>query len=96
MNVLKTHSNKLFMAALLGIFATGVANASGPAAVPVTRMIARSVLGILPSSEYMIRSAVYARIAQRVGRVPFHGVAGTVRPSDKIVSYDFGDISLII
>ena len=70
MNVLKTHSNKLFMAALLGIFAAGVANADGPAPVDLGDAGGFAIL-----SQTGITNVYRSKIVGDVGTSPITGAA---------------------
>ena len=70
MNVLKTHSNKLFIAALIGIFAAGVANADGPAPVDLGDAGGFAVL-----SQTGITNVYRSKIVGDVGTSPITGAA---------------------
>lgn len=70
MNVFKTHSNKLFIAALLAIFATGVANANGPAPVDLGDAEGFAIL-----SKTGITNVYRSKIVGDVGTSPITGAA---------------------
>ncbi|CAK8724525.1 Ice-binding protein [Candidatus Electrothrix aarhusensis] len=70
MNVFKMHSNKLVMAALLGIFAAGVANASGPTPVDLGDAGTFAIL-----SKTGITNVYRSEIVGDVGTSPITGAA---------------------
>ncbi len=70
MNVFKTHSNKLFIAAVLAIFATGVANASGPAPVDLGDAEGFAIL-----SKTGITNVYQSKIVGNVGTSPITGTS---------------------